>query len=122
MNFSRVAVISIPVADQDAAKTFYTEKLGFQIHTDAQFGENQRWLMLNLPGVETHITLVTWFPQMPPGNAQGMVLETKDIQADYAELQARGLSTSPIESAPWGSYLTFSDPDGNGWVLQQNPG
>jgi predicted enzyme related to lactoylglutathione lyase len=56
---------------------------------------------------------------MPPGSQQGVVLATKDIQADHKTLKARGVDISEIQEMPWGMSATFADPDGNGWVLQQ---
>lgn len=56
---------------------------------------------------------------MPPGSIQGAVLDTDDIESACQTLESRGLELSSIEEALWGKYATFSDPDGNGWVLQQ---
>jgi len=70
-------------------------------------------------GAETSITLVSWFEKMPPGVLQGMVLDTDDIDVTHGELKRRGLDISEIDNAPWGRYATFSDPDGNGWIVQQ---
>jgi len=112
--------VSIPVSDPQAAKDFYTGVLGFTVVGDAPFGEGQRWIQLAPASGETSITLVTWFPNMKPGGITGLVLETDDVEADHAALQSRGLDISPLENAPWGRFATFSDPDGNGWVLQQN--
>lgn len=119
--FKRIAVISIPVRDQQAAKTFYTDVLGCKVTTDMPFGSDgvTRWIQLQLPGVETSLTLVNWFPQMPPGSAQGIVLATEDMAQTHAELKRRGLAISEIERQPYGQEATFSDPDGNGWVLLQ---
>ena len=119
MNINRIAIISIPVKDQQAAKAFYTGKLGFTVLAENPMGPNQTWVQLGIPGAQTSITLVTWFDNMPPGSAQGMVLDTSDIVADHAELQAKGVDVSPVEDQPWGIFTTFVDPDGNGWVLQQ---
>jgi catechol 2,3-dioxygenase-like lactoylglutathione lyase family enzyme len=121
MMFKRIAVISIPVRDQQAAKTFYTDVLGCKVTTDMPFGSDgvTRWIQLQLPGVETSLTLVNWFPQMPPGSAQGIVLATEDMAQTHAELKRRGLAISEIERQPYGQEATFSDPDGNGWVLLQ---
>jgi hypothetical protein len=63
--------------------------------------------------------LVTWFPQMPAGSVQGIVLATDDIASAHAELKKRGLSISDLDKQPYDNEATFSDPDGNGWVLQQ---
>jgi catechol 2,3-dioxygenase-like lactoylglutathione lyase family enzyme len=119
--FNRIAVLSIPVKDQQVAKSFYTNVLGSKVIADMPFGSDgvTRWIQLQLPGVETTLTLVTWFPQMPPGSVQGIVLVTEDIAKSHAELKRRGLAISDINHQPYGQEATFSDPDGNGWVLQQ---
>ncbi|MGH2486599.1 MAG: VOC family protein [Ktedonobacterales bacterium] len=121
MAIKDIQVVSLPVSDQDRAKAFYVETLGFELRSDATFGPGQRWVEVAPVGATTRITLVTWFPQMPAGSVQGLVLVTDDIQGDYTALTARGLTFGgAIESAPWGTFATFSDPDGNGWVLQEN--
>ena len=119
MKITRIAVVSIPVRDQQAAKAFYRDVLGFAVVRDDPMGPDQRWVQLAPEGAATSITLVTWFSNMQPGGISGLVLETDDVAAAHAALQARGLALAPIESAPWGQYTTFNDPDGNGWVLQQ---
>ena len=111
-------VVSIPVSDQDRAKGFYRDVLGFDEMADQPMGPEMRWVQLGLPGAQTSITLVTWFPSMPAGSLNGVVLETSDVDAAAKELQDTGLQLGPIESAPWGRYTTFDDPDGNGFVLQ----
>ena len=92
--FRRIAVISIPVKDQQAAKSFYTNVLGCKVTTDMPFGSDgvSRWIQLQLPGVETSLTLVNWFPQMPPGSVQGIVLATEDMAKTHAELKRRGFT------------------------------
>ena len=119
--FKRIAVLSIPVKDQQAAKSFYTNVLGCKVTTDMPFGSDgvTRWIQLQLPGVETSLTLVTWFPQMQPGSVQGIVLVTEDMAKTHAELKRRGLVISDIGYQTYGQEATFSDPDGNGWVLLQ---
>lgn len=117
---NRMAIFSVPVKDQQAAKAFYTEKLGFEVIRENPMGPDQQWIQLGPPGAETSITLVNWFPQMPAGILQGVVLETDDVNVAYATLQECGVAVSAIEAAPWGTYFTFSDPDGNGYVMQQS--
>jgi catechol 2,3-dioxygenase-like lactoylglutathione lyase family enzyme len=114
-----VAIISVPVKDQEKSKRFYSEVLGFPIAREADFRPDARWIELNVTGTSTNIALVTWFENMRPGGVSGIVLVTGDIEKAFATLQARGLVTSPVTSAPWGKYLTFSDPDGNGWVMNE---
>jgi catechol 2,3-dioxygenase-like lactoylglutathione lyase family enzyme len=119
--FSSISVLSIPVKDQQVAKSFYTEILGCKVVADIPFGSHRvtRWLQLQLPGVETTLALVTWFPHMPPGSVQGIVLATADITRAHTALKERGLAISDIHHEPYGQEATFSDLDGNGWVLQQ---
>jgi catechol 2,3-dioxygenase-like lactoylglutathione lyase family enzyme len=120
MIISRISVVSIPVRDQQAAKAFYRDTLGFTLLREDPMGPDQQWVQLAPAGAETSITLVTWFPTMPAGSVTGMVLETDDITAAHAELESHGVAVTPIEAAPWGTFSTFTDPDGNGWVLQQS--
>ncbi len=115
----KIFIVSIPVSDQQAAKAFYEKVLDFKLVTEMPMGENQLWVQLAPSGGEPSITLVTWFPQMPPGSVQGLVLVTDDLTAFHATLKSRGLKIMPIEDAPWAKFATFSDPDGNGWVLQE---
>ncbi len=121
MHISRIAIVSIPVSDQKTAQAFYQGRLGFKVVSDQPMGPGQRWIELAPTQQGTTITLVTWFEEMPPGSVQGLVLETEDIAADYEELRAKGIEVSSIEEAEWGKFATFSDPDGNGWVLVQSP-
>ncbi|MEM7117939.1 MAG: VOC family protein [Chloroflexota bacterium] len=119
MTIRRIDIISIPVSDQDAAKEFYGNVLGFDVKGDNPMGPNQRWVQMSIPGAETSITLVTWFENMPAGSVQGVVLDTANIRETWQMLVDNGLKISEIQSAPWGHFATFSDPDGNGWVLQE---
>ena len=91
--------------------------LGFQVVTEAEIGPGRHWLQMRPPSGPTSITLVTWFEAMPPGSVQGLVLDTGDIDLVHKKLAAKGLAIGAIETASWGRYATFRDPDGNGWVL-----
>jgi catechol 2,3-dioxygenase-like lactoylglutathione lyase family enzyme len=125
MAITNLSVVSVPVTDQDRAKSFYAEKLGFRAEIDSSFGEDMRWVMLRPPGSWPAITLVTWFDTMPAGSLKGSVLSCDDLDKTLADLAARGVgfNEDEVQEAPWGRWKTFDDPDGNGWVLQQdNPG
>ncbi len=117
--FTKLAIVTIPVKDQDKAKAFYTEVMGCTVVEDMPMMPGSRWLRLEIPGVETRLVLANWFQQMPPGSLQGMVLVADDIAKTCATLKQRGLEVSPIKQQPYGQEATFNDPDGNGWVLQQ---
>lgn len=115
----RIKFIGIPVANQDRALQFYTEKLGFRILTDQQFSEKQRWIELSIPGAETGITLFT-----PDGHEDrvGTFVNTSwevdDIDKTYAELQSKGVEfAGPPQKQHWGSFLMMKDSEGNQIVL-----
>jgi catechol 2,3-dioxygenase-like lactoylglutathione lyase family enzyme len=116
----RISMISIPVGDQDRAKAFYKEVLGFEEVTDTPYGDGLRWVQVRPPGSDTSFTLVTWFPSMPAGSLQGLVIETPDVQAAYLDLLEKGVHfTHEPRQEAWGTFTTFSDPDGNSLVLAQ---
>ena len=119
MAITHVQVLSVPVADQDRAKQFYVDTLGFDLVADNPMPPSGRWVQVKPKGGTTSLTLVTWFETMPAGSLKGLVLETDDLDGDMAALSARGVKIEGgIQEAPWGRYVTFDDPDGNGIVLQ----
>lgn len=119
MTVTHVQLLSVPVSDQDRARDFYVDVLGFDLVWDNPMGPGGRWVQVAPKGAATALTLVTWFPTMPPGSLKGLVLETDDLDGDVAALRDRGVVfESDIQVAPWGRYATFHDPDGNGIVLQ----
>ena len=119
MTISHVQLLSVPVSDQDRARDFYVDTLGFELAMDTQLGPDMRWVMVKPVGGQTALTLVTWFPTMPAGSLKGTVLETDDLEGDVDRLTALGVSiANGIEDAPWGRFVQFNDPDGNGIVLQ----
>jgi catechol 2,3-dioxygenase-like lactoylglutathione lyase family enzyme len=121
MGIRNLQVVSVPVSDQDRAKAFYVDALGFTLRRDDPMGPDQRWVEVAPPHGDTSLTLVTWFPTMPAGSLKGIVLATDNIEADYAELSRRGVAFhGPIQKEFWGTFATFDDPDGNGWVLTQD--
>ena len=118
----RIRFVSIPVSDQDRAKEFYGETLGFTVTADNPAG-TRRWIDLEAPGGGCGITLVTWFPSMRPGSLKGLVLEVDDIDAAYERWSAQGVAfTSPPTDQQWGRFASFDDPDGNGWILMSASG
>ena len=119
MAITGVQVLSLPVSDQDRARDFYVDVLGMDLLRDAEMGPGMRWVQVAPRGGDTTITLVTWFETMPAGSNRGLVLETDDLDGDVERLRARGLEfPEGIQLQPWGRFVTFSDPDGNGLVLQ----
>ncbi|WP_308468609.1 VOC family protein [Rathayibacter soli] len=119
MAISKVQLFSIPVTDQDRARDFYVDALGFTLNMDTQLSPEMRWVMVSPPGAATAMTLVNWFPTMPAGSLKGLVLETDDLEGDAQRLADKGVTAAgDIEDAPWGRFIQFDDPDGNGLILQ----
>ncbi len=119
MPITAVQLLSLPVTDVDRAVDFYVGTLGFDLLDDAPLGPGQRWVRIRPPGAATAVALVTWFPTMPAGAVKGTVLESDDLEGDVTRLRAAGVAIDgEIETAPWGRFVTFDDPDGNGLVLQ----
>jgi catechol 2,3-dioxygenase-like lactoylglutathione lyase family enzyme len=116
--FPHVQFSSVPVSDQDKARDFYVDALGFELVSDTEMGPEMRWVQVRPRGSVTSLTLVTWFPTMPAGSLKGTVLESDALESDIAGLQSKGVKIGAIETAPWGRFATFDDPDGNGIVLQ----
>ena len=120
MALQGITVVSIPVLDQNRAKRFYADRLGFDVVLEAEFAHGMRWVEVRPPMGGVSIALVTWFDRMPPGSVQGLVLASDDVRSDQNVLRWRGVRFGQeVEDAPWGSFTTFEDPDGNSWVLQE---
>jgi catechol 2,3-dioxygenase-like lactoylglutathione lyase family enzyme len=116
-----VTVVSIPVSDQDRAKKFYVDQLGFELVRDDASMPGMRWLQVRPTGGSTSLTLVTWLDSMPAGSLQGLVFRSTDLSADYERLVAEGVPfDAPPQQQPWAALETVvRDPDGNRLVLQQ---
>ena len=117
----KLEVVPIPVTDVDRAKAFYTEQAGFNADHDHVVSDEIRFVQLTPPGSACSISLGNGIVDTPPGSVQGVMLVVEDIQAARAELADRGVDVSEVQEFPWGSFVFFSDPDGNGWAVQQIP-
>jgi catechol 2,3-dioxygenase-like lactoylglutathione lyase family enzyme len=111
-----IAVVSVPVKDQDAAKAFYIDTLQFELLVDQPMGPEMRWVQLQPRTGGSSISLVTWFEQLQPGGQQGIVLHVPDVDAEHARLAGLGIAVRELENQPWGRFTMFQDPDGNGWI------
>jgi predicted enzyme related to lactoylglutathione lyase len=117
----KLEVVHVPVSDVDRAKAFYTEQIGFNADHDHQVNDELRFVQLTPPGSACSIAIGTGLTQMKPGSIEGLMMVVADVQAARDELMQRGTEVSEIDVQPWGSFVYFSDPDGNAWVLQQLP-
>jgi catechol 2,3-dioxygenase-like lactoylglutathione lyase family enzyme len=119
----KLELVAIPVSDVDRAKAFYTEQLGFNADHDHTVSDELRFVQLTPPGSACSIALGTGLMESPPppGAVQGMQLVVADIHAARAELAGRGVEVSEVHEFPWGRFVFFKDPDGNGWSVQAIP-
>ncbi|MDT4984941.1 MAG: hypothetical protein QOF95_2431 [Pseudonocardiales bacterium] len=115
----KLEVIPVPVSDADEAKAFYTEKAGFTADHDHQVSPELRFIQLTPPGSACSIVIGDGISKSPPGSLQGLQLVVSDVEAVHAELTGRGVEVSEIQDFPWGRFVFFSDPDGNGWAVQE---
>ena len=128
----KIELIPVPVTDVDRAKRFYNEQLGFSVDLDDQPNETTRLVQLTPPGSACSIMVGTGIVASAPGSLQGVQIVVSDIDAARAELVERGVECTPIQhfdgagwadgqGGDWNSFVSFNDPDGNGWVLQESP-
>ena len=117
----KIELVAIPVSDVDRAKAFYTEKAGFNADHDHRVSEEVRFVQLTPPGSACSIAIGTGISQSQPGSVQGMQMVVSDVNAAREELAERGVEVSDVQEFDWGSFVFFSDPDGNGWAVQQIP-
>jgi catechol 2,3-dioxygenase-like lactoylglutathione lyase family enzyme len=117
----KLELVAIPVSDVDRAKSFYVDKVGFHADHDHKVSDEIRFVQLTPPGSACSIALGTGLVDTPPGSAQGLQVVVPDIEAAHAELVERGVEVSEVQKFPWGSFVFFSDPDGNGWAVQEIP-
>jgi catechol 2,3-dioxygenase-like lactoylglutathione lyase family enzyme len=117
----KLELVAVPVTDVDRAKAFYTEKAGFNADQDHQVSDDLRFVQLTPPGSACSISIGNGVSKAPPGSAEGLQMVVPDIEAARAELAGRGVEVSDVQDFPWGRFVFFSDPDGNGWSVQQLP-
>ena len=129
----KLELVVVPVSDVDRAKDFYTEKVGFNLDVDHRAGDAFRVVQLTPPGSACSITIGTGVTKSEPGSYQGLHLVVTDIEAARDDLAGRGVDIGePFhfgaegqapglhpERVDYGTYLTFSDPDGNVWLVQE---
>jgi catechol 2,3-dioxygenase-like lactoylglutathione lyase family enzyme len=117
----KLELVAVPVSDVDRAKAFYTEKAGFNADHDHKVSDEIRFVQLTPPGSACSIAIGKGVVDTPPGSVQGLQMVVSDIHAARAELAGRGVEVGEVQEFPWGSFVFFRDPDGNGWSVQQLP-
>jgi catechol 2,3-dioxygenase-like lactoylglutathione lyase family enzyme len=130
----KLELVILPVADIDRAKAFYVDKVGFNCDVDHRAGEDFRVVQLTPPGSACSVTLMRNVGA--PGSVQGLHLVVTDADAARAELVDRAVDPSEFfhftengqtpgpdpQRADYGTFFSFTDPDGNGWLVQERRG
>jgi catechol 2,3-dioxygenase-like lactoylglutathione lyase family enzyme len=116
----KLELVTMPVTDVDRAKAFY-ESAGFNADHDHRVNEKLRFVQLTPPGSACSISLGDGLTEAEPGSVKGMMMVVSDIEAARETLAAGGVEVSDVDHQPWGDFVYFADPDGNGWAVQQLP-
>ena len=120
----KLEVVPIPVRDVDAAKAFYTEKVGFNLDHDMRPNEDMRVVQMTPPGSACSVVIGEGMPLGEPGSVKGVQLVVDDIDAVRGEMAGRGVAVGDVqqlgpEGAPGSRFMFFEDPDGNMWSVQE---
>jgi predicted enzyme related to lactoylglutathione lyase len=103
----------------DRAKAFYVDQVGFNADHDHRVSDEMRFVQLTPPGSACSIAIGTGIMDTVPGSVQGLQLVVTDAEAARAHLIEHGVEVGEVQEFPWGRFVFFNDPDGNGWAVQQ---
>ncbi|UJP41117.1 glyoxalase superfamily protein [Cellulomonas palmilytica] len=117
----RLELVILPVSDVDRAKAFYSEQVGFVVDHDQRVSDDVRFVQLTAPGSACSIAVGQGLTDAPPGSVKGLQVVVDDADAARAFLLEHGVDAPPVQDLPWGRFTGFTDPDGNGWTVQQMP-
>ena len=117
----KLELVFVPVVDVDRAKAFYVDQIGFHADYDERVNDGLRFVQLTPPGSACSIAIGTGLIDSEPGSLRNLQIVVDDVAVARRELVDRGVQVSEIDVQDWGWFVTFGDPDGNTWVLQQIP-
>ena len=117
----RIELIFVPVTDVDRAIEFYVDTCGFHLDMQARVDENTRFVQVTPPSSACSIAFGEGITDMTPGTQNSIQAVVTNAQAAQRELVERGVAATEVVTLAWGSFTSFSDPDGNTWTLQELP-
>jgi catechol 2,3-dioxygenase-like lactoylglutathione lyase family enzyme len=117
----KIEVVFLGVTDVDRAKSFYVDQVGFHADHDQTVREGLRFVQLTPPGSACSVSFGEGLTPMEPGSQKGVMMVVDDVAKAREGLTANGVEVSEVDEQPWGSFVSFADPDGNSWTLQQVP-
>jgi catechol 2,3-dioxygenase-like lactoylglutathione lyase family enzyme len=116
----KLELVGVPVTDVDRAKEFYV-RAGFSLDHDHTVSEEVRFVQMTPPGSACSIAFGHGITRMAPGSLDSLQMVVGDADAAHDDLAERGIEVSEVDEQPWGRFVYLTDPDGNGWALQQLP-
>ena len=118
----KIELIHVPVSDVDRAKAFYVDKVGFNLDHDQRVSDDLRFVQLTPPGSACSIAIGEGLgATLAPGSLDVIQVVIDDADAALEQLRANGVDADGVDEQAWGRFVTFHDPDGNRWTLQQLP-
>ncbi len=117
----KLELVAVPVSDVDRAKAFYTDQIGFVADHDQRVTDEIRFVQVTPPGSACSIAFGQGLTTAEPGSVQGLQVVVANVREARAALVEGGIDASEVQDFPWGSFVYFRDPDGNGWAVQQLP-
>ena len=117
----RIELIIVPVGDVDRARAFYGDTLGWPVDHDRTVDENIRFVQVTPPGSACSIAFGRGLSEMEPGSLRAIQVVIASADESLADLRARGVAAEGVDEQPWGRFVSFTDPDGNSWTLQELP-
>jgi predicted enzyme related to lactoylglutathione lyase len=117
----KIELVAIPVTDVDRAIAFYRDQVGFHLDHDQRVNPMLRFVQLTPPGSACSIVMGEGITKMKPGSQLGIQMVVESAQASHDLLAKNGVKVTDVDVMPWGSFVFFTDPDGNGWSLQELP-
>ena len=115
----RIELIIVPVSDVDRAKAFYVDALGWNADFDQRVSDTLRFVQVTPPGSACSIAFGEGLTDMAPGTMKGLQIVIPDADEALEHLRSNGVEAQGVDEQAWGRFVFYTDPDGNGWSLQQ---
>ena len=117
----KLELIAVPVSDVDRAIAFYRDQVGFNLDHDHVVSDELRFVQMTPPGSACSIAFGVGTTTATPGSVEGLQVVVDDAEVARLHLIDKGVEVGEVQVFPWGSFVFFSDPDGNGWAVQELP-
>jgi len=117
----RIELVILPVSDVDRSRAFYGDTLGWPVDHDQTVDEHVRFVQVTPPGSACSVAFGRGLTEMEPGSLRAIQVVVSSADEALADLSSRGVPAQGVDDQPWGRFVTFADPDGNTWTVQELP-